>query len=104
MEPFSPSQQRLILVCCNQKDANDPKYCGNRGSLEIHAELKEYVKSKNLQKEVRVVKSGCLDYCGLGPIVCVEPEHVGLKGVEKKDLDTIKEKWIDSISFGQDLG
>lgn len=95
MELLIPTQKRLILVCCNQKDVNDATLCGNRGSLELHSELKQYVKENGLQKDVRVVKSGCLDYCGLGPVVCVEPEHVWMKNVEKKDLDEIKKKWID---------
>lgn len=103
MEQFLPTQIRLILVCANQKDVNDPKLCGNNGSLEIHAELKEYVRSKGLNKKIRVVKSGCLDYCGLGPIVCIEPEHVWFKDVKKEDLDQIKKKWIDSMAIGQDL-
>ncbi len=103
MESFIPTQIRLILVCTNQKDVNDPKLCGNNGSLEIHAELKEYVRSKGLNKKIRIVKSGCLDYCGLGPIICIEPEHVWFKGVKKEDLKEIKEKWIDSMAMGQDL-
>lgn len=97
MEPFSPTQKRLILVCCNQKDVNDPTLCGNHGSIEMHAELKQYVHEKGLQKNVRIVKSGCLDYCGKGPIVCIEPEHVWMKKVGKKDLDEIKKKWIDTL-------
>ncbi len=97
MEPFTPTQERLILVCCNTKEGNDPKYCGNRGGKEIHATLKEYVKSKNLQSKIRIVKSGCLDYCGMGPIVSVEPEHVGLKNVSMDDVNEIKEKWIDPL-------
>lgn len=103
MQPLYPTHQRLILVCTNQKDVNDPKLCGNNGSVEIHAELKEYVRSKGLNKKIRIVKSGCLDYCGLGPIICIEPEHVWYKGVKKEDLKQIKEKWIDPLSIGQDL-
>jgi (2Fe-2S) ferredoxin len=103
MEPLRPTHQRLILVCTNQKDVNDSTLCGNNGSIEIHAELKEYVRSKGLNKKIRIVKSGCLDYCGLGPILCIEPEHAWYKGVKKEDLKQIKEKWIDSMSIGQDL-
>lgn len=97
MESFSATQKRLILVCCNTKEGNDPNYCGNRGGIDVHAALKEYVKEKGLQKEVRVVKSGCLDYCGLGAIVCIEPDHAWLKGVTKGDVNEIKEKWIDTV-------
>lgn len=103
MENLIPTQKRLILVCCNTKDGTDPKYCGNKGSLDLHAELKEYVRSKNLQKKVRIVKSGCLDYCGLGPIVSIQPEHVWMKAVSKEDLAQIKKEWIDPLAFGQDL-
>jgi NADP-reducing hydrogenase subunit HndC len=103
MEPILSPQSRLILVCGNTKGGTDEKYCWNRGSADLHAELKEYVKEKGLQKKVRIVKSGCLDYCGLGPIVCIEPEHQFYKNVSKEDLAKIKKRWIDELSFGQEL-
>lgn len=96
MEPFTPTQKRLILVCCNQKNPQDPTLCGNMGSLDIWAELKAYANEKGVQKEVRVVKSGCLDYCGKGPIVCVQPEQKWYMSVKKEDLEKIKREWIDS--------
>ncbi len=97
MEQFIPTQKRLILVCCNTKEGNDSKYCGNKGSMDLHAELKTYVKEKGLQKTIRIIKSGCLDYCGLGPNVCIMPENVWLKAVSHADLNEIKKRWIDSI-------
>ncbi len=97
METFSATQKRLILVCTSQKDVNDTTLCGNCGGIELHAALKAYVQEKGLSKKIRIVKSGCLDYCGAGPIVCVEPEHVWMKNVNQEDLKAIKEKWIDSV-------
>ena len=98
METFSATQKRLILVCTSQKDANDKTLCGNCGGIDLHADLKTYANEKGLGKKVRVVKSGCLDYCGKGPIVCVQPENVWYKGMKKSDLKTIKEKWIDTLN------
>ena len=103
MERILKTQTRLILVCGNTKEGADEKYCGNRGSADLLAELKEYVKEKGLQKKIWIVRSGCLDYCGIGPIVCIEPEHIFYKGVTKEDLAEIKKRWIDELSFGQDL-
>lgn len=97
MELFSATQKRLILVCTNQKDVNDSTLCGNCGGLEIHADLKAYVNEKGLSKKIRIVKSGCLDYCGKGPIVCVQPENSWYNFVKKEDMKTIKEKWIDTL-------
>lgn len=97
MKDLIPDQKRLILVCCNTKEGNDPKYCGNRGGIALHAELKEYAKQQGLQKTVRVVKSGCLDYCGRGPIVCVEPAHVWMEDVQTNDVEAINKKYIDSL-------
>lgn len=98
MEPFQATQKRLILVCCNTKEGNDPKYCGNRSAIDLHAELKQYVKEKGLQQIVRVVKSGCLDYCGRGPIVCVQPENEWYENVSKTDLGKITKKYVDDLS------
>jgi (2Fe-2S) ferredoxin len=102
METFLATQKRLILVCTSQKDVNDSTLCGNCGGLEIHARLKTYAQEKGLSKLVRVVKSGCLDYCGKGPIVSVQPENVWMKGVKQEDLNEIKEKWIDTLYAGRD--
>ena len=98
MGPLSATQKRLILVCCNQKNPSDPTLCGNVGAMGIWEELKAYSKEKGLQKEVRVVKSGCLDYCGKGPIVCIQPEQQWYQGVKKEDVEKIKKEWIDSFS------
>lgn len=97
MEPFTATQKRLILVCTSQKNPEDKTLCGNCGGLELHAQLKEYVAQKGLGKIIRVVKSGCLDYCGKGPIVCVQPENVWYKSVQKNDVKKITEKWVDSL-------
>ncbi|MBM3282547.1 MAG: (2Fe-2S) ferredoxin domain-containing protein [Candidatus Diapherotrites archaeon] len=97
MQPFPATQKRLILVCTSQKNLEDPTLCGNCGGLELHAQLKEYVNQKGLGKTIRVVKSGCLDYCGKGPIVSIQPENEWYNRVTREDLKKIQEKWVDTI-------
>jgi (2Fe-2S) ferredoxin len=72
--------------------------CGNVGAMDIWSELKAYTKEKGLQKDVRIVKSGCLDYCGKGPIVCVQPEQKWFSRVGKEDVARIKKEWIDPLA------
>ncbi len=91
-----PPYARLILVCCNERGPGEDA-CANRGSVEIHKRLKEYVKSKGLQARCRVTRSLCLGLCASGPNVCVMPEGVWYFRVAPADVEEICRKWIDPL-------
>lgn len=88
MQSIEPIYRKAIFVCTNNKD-NNPEKCGCRGSEELLAKMKEYVKANNLQKKIRITKSGCMDLCGKGPIVCIMPDYKFFQNVEEKDLEKI---------------
>lgn len=48
--------------------------CTSSGSQAIIDELEKNLEEKGLQKEVRVIKTGCFGLCALGPIMVVYPE------------------------------
>ncbi|MBI4043366.1 MAG: (2Fe-2S) ferredoxin domain-containing protein [Candidatus Diapherotrites archaeon] len=98
MESFKPKQERWILVCTNTPENDDPAKCGYKDSLKLAEDLKAYVKEKGLKGKVRVVKSGCLDQCGTGPIVCIQPENIWYRQVSESDLKEIKTQWIDPLA------
>jgi (2Fe-2S) ferredoxin len=89
--------ERVIFVCCNQREPGEAA-CANRGSAELQKNLKDHLKTKNLQGRARVARSLCLGLCAQGPNVCVMPENVWYSGVGEKDLEEIKRRWIDSLS------
>ena len=98
MQSFKPAQERWILVCTNKPETHDTTKCGHRNSLALAEELKSYVKEKGLKGKVRIVKSGCLDQCGNGPIACIMPENAWYKNVNEKDLKEIKERFVDPLA------
>ena len=62
--------KHLLFVCNNERDADDPKgSCAHRGGDALAARLKELVAEHKLKGKVRVVRSGCLDYCAKGCVV-----------------------------------
>jgi (2Fe-2S) ferredoxin len=62
-----------LFVCTNQREL--PKSgCGDLGSMDLVATLKKELKSRNVDKKIRINKSGCLDVCEQGPAMVLYPE------------------------------
>lgn len=57
-------------------------------------EFENQLKNHNLDKEVRVVKTGCLGLCAKGPNVVVYPEGVYYSHVSAEDVQEIVEEHI----------
>jgi (2Fe-2S) ferredoxin len=75
----------------NRRPDGTPKgSCAARGSVELHAKLKQLIKERGLAgTEVRACTSSCLDVCWAGPAVFVEPDHFGYGRVTEADLEPI---------------
>ena len=86
MRPLETGFEKLILVCLNERH-DGRECCHARGSAEVHARLKAWVKEHGLSRRVRVSKSGCLDQCSQGTTVLVMPEFRWYGGVTLDDLD-----------------
>jgi (2Fe-2S) ferredoxin len=71
-----PQRKRYLFVCVNRRPDGVPKgSCAARGSVEIHAALKERLKETGLAHlEARACTASCLDVCWAGPVVAVEPD------------------------------
>ena len=93
--PAAPPYERLILVCCNQRDPGEAA-CANRGSVELHKALKEQVKAKGLADRIRVTRSLCLGQCEKGPNICVMPENAWYHHVKAEDLPAIAARHVDA--------
>jgi (2Fe-2S) ferredoxin len=86
-------RKRLLFVCVNRRDDGAPNgSCAARGSVQIHAKLKELLKQRGMwTTEVRACTSSCLDTCWAGPSIAVEPDHYHYGRVGMEDLDAIVE-------------
>ncbi|MFB1005976.1 MAG: (2Fe-2S) ferredoxin domain-containing protein [Candidatus Poseidoniaceae archaeon] len=71
-----PGYARHMFVCGHERPegATRPS-CSKRGSLSLMAAIKRAAKEAGLE-DVRVQKSGCLDFCEFGTTAVVYPEGI----------------------------
>ena len=56
-----------ILVCTGTG-------CSSSNSLKIIEEFEKQLVAQGMEKEAKVVRTGCFGLCALGPIVTIYPE------------------------------
>lgn len=87
MEQVRPEFERYIFVCENER--TDGRDCCGADGAHIRGLLKERVKALDLDRKVRVSRSGCLDTCSEGPNVLLMPDNIWFKGVTPDDVEAI---------------
>ncbi len=68
--------------------------CTSSGSGKILKEFETQLAEKGLDKEVKVVQTGCFGLCALGPIVIVYPEGAFYSMVKPEDVAEIVEEHL----------
>lgn len=63
--------------------------CHSSGSADIIAEFDKHLEKNGLQKEVKVVLTGCFGLCEVGPVVIVYPEGAFYSRVKAEDVEEI---------------
>ena len=63
--------------------------CTSSGSAKLIERFEEQLKEKGLDKEVKVVRTGCFGLCEAGPVVIVYPEGTFYSRVKEEDVDEI---------------
>lgn len=63
--------------------------CTSGGSEKIIEALNRELKAQGLEKEVRVVRTGCFGLCAMGPVVVVYPEGAFYSTVKAEDVPEI---------------
>ncbi len=76
------------ILCCGGTG------CTSSGSEGIISELEAQLKANGLEKEIKVIKTGCFGLCALGPILVVYPEGAFYSRVEKEDVKEIVEEHL----------
>ncbi len=56
-----------VLICAGTG-------CVSSGSKKVEAALREQLAQTGLDKEIKVVETGCHGFCEMGPLVIVYPE------------------------------
>lgn len=90
MEQKTKGLEKHIFICTNAREDNR-ECCAQKGSVELHKKLKEWVKSdKSLSEKFKVSKSGCLSHCEEGIAAVIYPEQKWLTKIQATDLEGIK--------------
>ena len=78
------------FMCTNKRD-DGRKCCEDAGASELRAYAKAKIKTLGVSGKdgVRVNTAGCLDRCGLGPVMVVYPEEVWYRYENEEDIDEI---------------
>ena len=63
--------------------------CTSSGSAKLVERFEEQLKANGLDKEVKVVRTGCFGLCEAGPVVIVYPEGTFYSRVKVEDVDEI---------------
>ncbi len=74
-----------VLVCTGTG-------CASSGAPQIIEQLKKELKDKGLDKEIKIVETGCFGFCETGPIMVVYPEGTFYCRVKPEDVKEIVEE------------
>ncbi len=77
--------------------------CTSSGCLKIVEKLNEELEKHQLDKEVKVVKTGCFGLCEAGPIIIVYPEGAFYSHIKPEDVERITEEHILKGRIVKDL-
>ena len=66
--------------------------CHASGSQEIKRILKEELVRYKLDKEIRVIETGCNGFCAQGPVMIVQPEGIFYQKLAKEDIPFLVEE------------
>ena len=68
--------------------------CTSSGSPKLYERFAQLLAEKGLDKEVKLVKTGCFGLCAAGPVVIVYPEGAFYSGIKVEDVDEIVEEHL----------
>ncbi len=80
-------QRAHVLVCAGAG-------CISSGCQAVEEALVKAVKDLGIENEVRIVETGCMGPCDLGPVIVVYPEGVFYRKVKPEDAPLIAEEHL----------
>ena len=84
-----------VFMCTNQRE-DGRKCCAQGGSVALRAYTKARIKALQLsgRGQIRINSAGCLDRCGLGPVMVIYPEETWYHYKNEADIDEIIEQHL----------
>ena len=68
--------------------------CTSSGSQELISLFEQQLKDKGLDKEIKVVRTGCFGLCAAGPVVIVYPDGTFYSRVKPENVEEIVEEHL----------
>lgn len=85
---------RFVFVCINERPEEHPRpSCLRRGSARVFEELREQTGAHGLV-DVKVIATGCMEPCMVGPAIYVAPDDVWYGGVTVEDVPQLVEQHL----------
>lgn len=66
--------------------------CIASGSLEVKEALEKELAERGLNREIRVIETGCNGFCAQGPIMIVQPDDIFYQKLKAKDIPHLVEE------------
>ena len=86
--------RKFVFICINERPPEHPRpSCIRNGSAGLFEEFRE-VSGQLGMIDVKVIASGCMEPCMVGPIVYVAPDDVWYGGVTMDDVKLICEQHL----------
>jgi len=84
-----------VFFCTNHRD-DGRKCCEQAGASKLRAYAKAKIKAlgKSGSGQIRINTAGCLDRCGLGPVLVIYPQDVWYRYQNEADIDEIIEQHL----------
>jgi (2Fe-2S) ferredoxin len=73
-----------VFICTNDRKGAR-KSCEDGRNTELKAAIKNEVKERGLNRQVRVSTSGCMGLCDAGPNVLIYPQRIWLSAASPED-------------------
>lgn len=86
--------RKFVFVCINEREPEHPRgSCIGRGSGAVFEAIREETGRLGLI-DVKVVATGCLEPCMVGPTVYVAPDNVWYGGVTVEDVPVLVQQHL----------
>lgn len=86
--------RKFVFVCVNERDPAHPRgSCIGRGSARVFEAIRDETGRLGLT-DVKIVATGCLEPCMVGPAVHVAPDNVWYGGVTVDDVPAIVQQHL----------
>ncbi len=74
-----------LMLCCGTG-------CVSMGAFQIKDQIEKELVKRKLDKEIRVIPTGCNGFCERGPILVVQPDGIFYGGLNKENIPHLVEE------------